>query len=161
MPAPPLRPTLALRGIALFELAKGLLAIAAAAGIISFRHSDLHVVADTFLLRHGFDPERHFTRLFIEAMAKATNHRVGEIAALASAYAVIRLAEGYGLWRGRHWAEWLAVVSSGLYLPLEIQHFTQHASLLNAAVIALNLLLLAYLANLLRRQRATRPGVGP
>jgi hypothetical protein len=87
MPAPPLRPTLALRGIALFEVAKGLLALGAAAGIISFRHSDLHVAADTFLLRHGFDPERHFTRLFIEALAKATHHGVGEIAALASAYA--------------------------------------------------------------------------
>lgn len=110
MEAPPQRPPLALRGIALFEAAKGLLAFAAACGIISLRHTDLNAATVAFLFRHGINPERHYTRLFIESVAKATNHGVGEIAALGFAYALIRLAEGYGLWRGKHWAEWLAVI---------------------------------------------------
>ncbi len=156
MQAPPQRPPLALRGIALFEAAKGLLALAAAAGIISLRHTDLNAATVAFLLRHGINPERHYTRLFIESVAKATNHGVGEIAALAFAYALIRLAEGYGLWQGKHWAEWLAVISAGLYLPLEFQHFAHHATLLNAGVIVFNIVLVLYMARLLNRQRAER-----
>ena len=156
MQAPPQRPSLALRGIALFETAKGLLALAAVCGIISLRHTDLHAATDAFLLRHGVNPERHYTRLFIESVAKATNHHVGEIAALGLAYALIRLAEGYGLWQGKHWAEWVAVVSAGLYLPLEFQHFAHHANVLNAGVIFFNIVIVLYLANLLNQQRIKR-----
>lgn len=156
MQAPPQRPPLLLRGIALFEAVKGLLALAAACGIISLRHTDLHAATDAFLLRHGINPERHYTRLFIESVAKATNHHVGELAALGLAYALIRLAEGYGLWQGKHWAEWFAVISAGLYLPLEFQHSAHHATLLNAGVIFFNLMIVLYLARLLIRQRAER-----
>ena len=102
------------------------------------------------------NPERHYTRLFIESVAKATNHHVGEIAALGFAYALLRLAEGYGLWQGKHWAEWFAVISAGLYLPLEFQHFAHHATLLNASVIFFNLVIVLYLVKLLIRQRAER-----
>jgi uncharacterized membrane protein (DUF2068 family) len=156
MKASPEKPPLLLRGIALFEAAKGLLALAAVCGIISLRHTDLHAATDAFLLRHGIDPERHYTRLFIESVARATNHHVGEMAVLGLAYAVIRLVEGYGLWQGRHWAEWFAVIAAGIYLPLEFEHFARHATLLTAGVIVFNLLIVLYLAKLLVRQRAER-----
>jgi uncharacterized membrane protein (DUF2068 family) len=156
MQASPHRPPVVLRGIALFEVAKGLLALAAVFGIISLRHTDLHAATDAFLLHHGINPERHYTRLFIESVAKATNHHLGKIAALGFAYALIRLAEGYGLWQGKHWAEWFAVISVGLYLPLEVWHFGHHATLLNAGVIFFNLVIVLYLAKLLNRQRAER-----
>lgn len=161
MQTPSQRPPLALRGIALFEAVKGLLALAAVCGIISLRHTDLHTATDAFLLRHGIDPERHYTRLFIESVAKATNHHVGEMAALGLAYAIIRLVEGYGLWYGRRWAEWLAVMAAGIYLPLEFQHFSHHATVLNAGVIFFNLVIVAYLAKLLIQQRTGRHAASP
>ena len=113
MQAPPQRPPLALRAIALVEAAKGVRA-RRRLRIISLRHTDLYAATDAFLLRHGINPERHYTRLFIESVSKATNHHVGEIAALGLAYALMRLAEGYGLWQGKHWAEWVAVISAGI-----------------------------------------------
>jgi uncharacterized membrane protein (DUF2068 family) len=159
MHTPSSRPSLALRSIALFEMVKGLLALAAACGLISLRHTDLHAATDAFLLRHGINPERHYTRLFIESVAKATNHHVGEIAAFALAYALIRFVEGYGLWRGKRWAEWFAVISAGIYLPLELQHFSHHATLLNASVIFFNLVIIFYLAVILIQQRGRKaPG---
>jgi uncharacterized membrane protein (DUF2068 family) len=156
MQAPSQHPPLVLRTIAVFEVVKGLLALAAACGIISLRHTDLHAATVAFLLRHGIDPERHYTRLFIESVAKATNHHVGEIAALGLVYALIRLAEGYGLWQCKRWAEWFAVISAGIYLPLEFQHFARRATLLNASVIFFNLVIVLYLARMLNRQRAER-----
>jgi len=150
------RPPIALRSIAGFEIVKGLLVLAAACGLLSLRNTDLHAATDAFLLRHGINPERHYTRLFIEGVARATNHHVGEIAAVAFAYAAIRFVEGYGLWREKHWAEWFAVISAGLYLPLELAHFGRHPSLFNAAVILVNMLIILYLANLLGQQRAER-----
>ena len=145
-----------MRCIALVKAAKGLLALAATCGIISLRHTDLHAATDAFLLRHGVDPERHYTRLFIESVAKATNHHTGEIAAVGFAYVLIRLVEAYGLWQGKHWAEWFAVISAGLYLPLEIQHFAHQATGLNAGLICFNIVIVLYLAKLLNQHRAER-----
>jgi uncharacterized membrane protein (DUF2068 family) len=154
----PSRLPVGLRAIALFEGAKGVLALGAACGLLSLRHTDLHAVTDAFLLRHGIDPERHYMRLFIESVARATNHHAGQIAALGFAYALIRLVEGYGLWWGKHWAEWFAVISAGLYLPWEINTFARHPRPFTAGVILFNLAMIFYLGKLLARQRASRKG---
>ena len=71
-------------------------------------------------------------------------------------YAVIRLAEGYGLWHAKHWAEWFAVISAGLYLPFELGHLVRRPTWLTSAVVVFNILLIIYLAKLLIDQRAAR-----
>ena len=152
----PSRVPVGLRAIAIFEGAKGGLAFAAACGLLSLRHTDLHAVTDALLLRHGINPERHYMRLFIESVAQATHHHAGQIAAVGFAYALIRLAEGYGLWQGKHWAEWFAVISAGLYLPWEFIHFARHPRPFAAGIILFNLALIFYLGKLLARQRARR-----
>jgi len=129
--------------------------LAAACGLLSLRNTDLHAATDAFLSRHGINPETHYMRLFIEGVAKATNHHVGEIAALGFVYAAVRFIEGYGLWHDKRWAEWFAVISAGIYLPLELTHFSRHPSLFNAGVILLNMVIILYLASLLG-QRAER-----
>jgi uncharacterized membrane protein (DUF2068 family) len=154
----PSRVPVGLRAIALFEGAKGVLAFGAACGLLSLRHTDLHAVTDAFLLRHGIDPERHYMRLFIESVARATNHHAGQIAALGFAYALIRFVEGSGLWWGKHWAEWFAVISAGVYLPWEFNTFARHPRPFTAGVILFNLALIFYLGKLLARQRSSRKG---
>jgi uncharacterized membrane protein (DUF2068 family) len=147
----------ALRSIALFEFAKGLLAMAAALGILSLRHTDLHAATDAFLMHHGINPETHYRRLFIESVAKATQLPIGPVIGFAVVYAIVRFAEGYGLWYGKHWAEWFAVISAGLYLPLEFRHLIQHQTLLSAGVIVVNIVIILYLIHLLVQQRARGP----
>ena len=152
----PSHPPVGLRTIALIETAKGLLVFAATCGLLSLSNTDLHVAADAFLLRHGIDPERYYMRAFIETLARATHHHQGQIAAVGFAYSLIRFAEGYGLWQGKHWAEWFAVLSAGVYLPWEFMHFARHPRPFTAGVILFNLALIIYLARLLARQRAER-----
>src|SRR5437868_643504 len=118
MKTEPCRPPVALRSIALFEIAKGALAIGAAVGFLSLRHTDLHAATDAFLFRHGIDPETPYRKLFIESVAKATELPVEQVIGFALLYATIRFAEGIGLWQGKHWAEWFAVISAAIYLPL-------------------------------------------
>jgi uncharacterized membrane protein (DUF2068 family) len=148
------RAPFALRTIALFEIVKGALVLAAVCGLLSLRHTDLHAAADAFLIRHGFNPERHYPRLFIETMASATHEHVGKIIAIGVAYVVLRFVEGYGLWRAKRWAEWVAVISAGIYLPFEFEHLAFHRNLASASVIVGNIIIMIYLAKLLIQQRA-------
>ena len=87
-------------------------------------------------------------------MARATHHHIGQIVGFGLVYALVRFAEAYGLWRGKHWAEWFAVISAALYLPLEFRHLAYHPTALSVAVILLNVLILIYLGKLLAQQRA-------
>jgi uncharacterized membrane protein (DUF2068 family) len=152
--APRPHPPVALRSIAILEIVKGLLALAFALGLLSLRHTDLHSAVDSFLLRHNIDPETHYRRMVIESVAKQTHQHGGQVVALALLYAVVRFAEGYGLWRAKRWAEWFAVLSAGIYLPFEFNHFWRHPRVFTGGVILLNLLVIGYLGLLLVQQRA-------
>jgi uncharacterized membrane protein (DUF2068 family) len=145
-----------LRTIALLEAAKGLLAAAAGFGLISLRHTDLHSAVDAFLVRHGIDPETHYRKLFIESVARATHQHEAQIVAVAFVYALLRFAEAYGLWREKHWAEWFAVISAGLYMPLEIAHLLRRPTELAVGITLFNIAIILYLGRLLKQQRARR-----
>lgn len=147
------RSSVVLRSIAVFEAGKGLLALVFACGMLSLRNIDLADWTVTFLRQHGIDPQQHYPRLLVELTTRAGEFGVVNIVGLALAYALLRLTVGYGLWRHRHWAEWVAVFSAGLFLPWELYHFIRHGTLLGVSVIFTNILIIIYLANHLRNQR--------
>lgn len=59
-------------------------------------------------------------------------------------YALVRFAEAYGLWWERRWAEWLAALSGGIYVPVEIYELSRGVSAIKAAALVLNLCVVAY-----------------
>ena len=60
-------------------------------------------------------------------------------------YAVIELVEGIGLWQGKRWGEYFAVVATSVFIPYEIYDLTVKITWLRAAAFAVNLLLVGYL----------------
>ena len=96
-------------------------------------------------------------RIERKARPLLANTDLRQVVLLLGAYSAIRLAEAYGLWRDRAWAEWLAAVSGAVYLPLEISHLLHSTTWINAGVLALNLAVVAYMVVRLRRRRAHAP----
>ncbi|HEY8982259.1 MAG TPA: DUF2127 domain-containing protein [Streptomyces sp.] len=68
------------------------------------------------------------------------------VAALLLAYALIELVEAVGLWYAKRWAEYLTVVATAAFLPLEIYELTERVSWLKIATLVLNLLAVLYIA---------------
>jgi uncharacterized membrane protein (DUF2068 family) len=92
------------------------------------------------------NPARHYPRIFIEAAARLTDARIWMLAAGAFAYSALRFAEAYGLWRARSWAEFIGIVSGGIYLPVEALELIRRPTVLKAVLLAANALLVAYLS---------------
>ncbi|MFF4274907.1 DUF2127 domain-containing protein [Streptomyces sp. NPDC001536] len=67
------------------------------------------------------------------------------VAVLLLAYALIELVEAVGLWYAKRWAEYLTVVATAAFLPLEIYELTEHISWLKIATLVLNVLAVAYI----------------
>ena len=65
--------------------------------------------------------------------------------ALAVAYAVIEWAEAYGLWRERRWAEYLTVIATTGFLPLEVHELIDRVTVLRIGALIVNVALVIWL----------------
>jgi len=76
---------------------------------------------------------------------KLSNIKLWHLIVGASCYSGLRFAEAVGLWRARPWAEWIALISGALYLPLELRVFVRHVTLFHAVVLTVNLAVVAFM----------------
>jgi uncharacterized membrane protein (DUF2068 family) len=74
------------------------------------------------------------------------------------AYALIEIVEGVGLWMTRRWAEYLTVVATAAFLPLEIYELTEKVSWIKIGTLVLNILAVLYIL-LSKRLFGLRGGV--
>jgi uncharacterized membrane protein (DUF2068 family) len=63
----------------------------------------------------------------------------------ALAYAILEGAEAVGLWYGRRWAEYLTLVATAVFLPLEIYELTKNVTVLKVLALVVNVAIVAYL----------------
>ena len=145
-----------LRLVALYELAKGLLVLLLGLGLLAFVHRDVQVVAEELLLHLHLNPASRIPGVFLKLVERVASVDMWFLALGALTYAAIRIAEGYGLWHDRAWAEWLGVASGLIYVPFEIYELAKSVTLLKLATFALNLLVVAVLADALWRRRRNR-----
>ena len=141
-----------LKAAALFEALRGLLVILAGLGLLAFVHRDAQAFAERLVFHLHLNPARHYPRVFIEAAGRLTDARIWLLATGAFAYSALRFAEAYGLWRARPWAQWIGIVSGGVYLPVEVIALVRRPTILKAALLVLNALLVAYLSVIRYRQ---------
>ena len=153
-----------LHALAVFEAAKGALALIAAASLEVMGPEPIRRFIHTLIARFNLDPE-HGT---LPSLLKAINPDAVHLAvAVVTLYALWRLVEAWGLWRAKAWASWLGCVGTAAYLPLDLYGLYHHPGWHTWAVLGINLLVVAVLARDLLRRRsieaaaiASRPPAG-
>ena len=136
-----------LRSVAALELAKGMIVLLSAFGVLLLVHrEDPWDIADGFLKLLHISPDHHFAQVFLNWADSLTETKVWAVAGVAVAYSVLRFVEAYGLWYARAWAEWIALVSGMLYLPFEIYKLIHHPSPFHIWIFLINLAIVLYMA---------------
>ena len=155
-PAPePFAQSAAIRIVALFEALKGAVVLAAASGLLSLVHKDVHAAAVTLIEHLHLNPASRYPTIFLDAASNVHDSRLLLLAAGAGVYAVVRLVEAYGLAREKAWAEVLAAASGAIYVPFELAGLHAHRTWHGALLLAVNLGIVALMvAALLRRRGA-------
>lgn len=141
-----------IRAIAVFEAAKGILVLSAGFGLLGLLHRDVQAIAERLVRFSHLNPASKYPRIFIDAADKVTDAQLWWLAGGAAAYAIIRGFEAYGLWKGRAWAEWLALVAGALYVPVEYYHLWHKFSWFKVALIGVNLGVVGVMAYALRNR---------
>lgn len=142
-----------LRTVALFEATKGALVLLAGFGVFALFHHDAEHAADHLVRHFHLNPASRYPRIFLHLAGEATPPHLWLLAFGALCYALVRFVEAYGLWRERRWAEWLAIVSGGIYLPIEIWELSQGITWPRLLLFSVNFAIVAYLGRALARHR--------
>jgi uncharacterized membrane protein (DUF2068 family) len=58
---------------------------------------------------------------------------------------ILRFIEAYGLWYALPWAEWMAAITGGIYVPFEVDDFIKRPNWIRLMVIVVNLLIVLYM----------------
>lgn len=131
-----------LHAIALVEATKGLLALLAASGLELLGPAPLQRWVHELIARFQLDPD-HGAMAWLAGTINPDSVHLA--AAVAAAYGIVHLIEGWGLWKARAWASWLGCVTAAAYLPFDVYALVRHPGWLSGAVVALNLLVVGVL----------------
>jgi len=144
-----------------FEAAKGLLVLMVGFGLLSVAHQDLEQIAEVLVGHFHLNPASRYPRIFLDITSHFSDLRMWLLATFACGYASLRLAEAYGLWRGRRWAEWLALASGTIYVPIEFYELFTGLSWIKIATLTANIAIIAYMSRVLWRSRQGFPPAAP
>jgi uncharacterized membrane protein (DUF2068 family) len=86
--------------------------------------------------------------------ASALHHRLAGlrhsqlilVGIVALLYAGLFIVEGIGLWKSKRWAEYLTIIATSSFVPIEVYELIRRASWQRGAALAVNLLVVGYLA---------------
>lgn len=145
-----------LRAVATFEFSKGVFVIVMGTCALALVHKDLWLYAESLLALFHVNTDRHSAQVFLAFADNVTDAKLWAAARIAFAYGALRMAEAYGLWRGREWAEWLALVAGSLLLPFEIRELMRGITAWRSALFVGNVAVVLYMLYVIRENRRER-----
>ena len=149
-----LRSAFILRALAVERWIRGLVLLLLSAAVFRLKSTqvsikglfdrDLHALQPFFDQIH-FDVSDSATVQSIENVLQAKPSTLNLIAFGILFYGLLQIAEGVGLWSLQRWGEYVAVVGTTLFIPLEIYELTEKISWLKIALLVVNVAAVLYL----------------
>jgi len=146
--------TLAL--IAAFKFVKSISLVVLAIILLRLRHPETGAHFREWLGTFPLATGHELIDRAIRALLGMSTHTMGLVAAIALGYAVLYAIAGIGRWINARWAEYLTVVSTSLFIPLEIWQIAAHFTPMKLLALVINIAIVAYLVWLLRTESGSR-----
>ena len=138
--------------IGIFKLLQCLLVLGFAFGFLGFLHRDVQGIVTEWLDSIHFDLEAQYVADFLASLNGITDTQIRALSGVAFLYSGVFLTEGIGLIRKKRWAEYLTVVATSLFIPVELYEVIRHFGPVKFAVLVLNVAIVWFLIRLLRRE---------
>ena len=140
--------------IGVYKLLEGLLMVAAGLGALKLLHRDVGAMAMHWVHVLKLDPDNHYIHKALVKVFNVTPRQLKELSAGTFIYAAIRLVEGIGLILRKLWAEYLVVIATGIFIPLEVYELVRRFTTIRLVLFLANVAIVIYLVSGLRRVTA-------
>ena len=134
--------------IAGFKLFQALLFAALGVGAMKLLHKNVGDVLTQFVEHLRFSPESHFVNFILRNAPLVNDHMLRRIGVVVFIYAGLDLIEGTGLYLEKAWAEFLTLVITGSFLPLELYEVFHRVTVIRVSLLVINALVFLYLLKL-------------
>jgi len=141
-----------LKLIALFRWAKAIVLIGAGLGALHLLRPGAAAALRHWAMQLPHAAQNRFLLRALGTITHLPTNKIEWVAAALFAYAALFGVEGFGLWLGKRWGEWLTVIATTSFIPFEIYELVRHATLLRGAFLAANVAIVIYLICRLRRR---------
>jgi uncharacterized membrane protein (DUF2068 family) len=122
-------------------------------GAIKFLHKDVATTVTHWIQVLRVDPENRYLHGILEKIFRVTPWQLKELSVGTFFYAALFATEGVGLLLRKRWAEYFTIVTTGLFIPLEIYELARHFTVTRLVVGIVNVLIVWYLVARVRSQR--------
>lgn len=146
-PHPPPR---SLRWIAAYNLAKGLLLLFLALGFLGFLHKDVDTIVGNWLSACGVSLENEHVAALLSRLDSVTDRQLARLSFITSLFAAVFITEGIGLFFKQRWAEYLTVVVTASFIPVEIFESCKHFGPAKLFLLVVNTAIVWILVRILR-----------
>ena len=143
-----------LRLLAAERFVRGLLLLALAYGVHYFQDSQTSIkqtfdkaipaarpLANVF----NYDLDTSPTVERVRSLLESNKHTLTLVMLGLIAYGALQLVEGIGLWLLKRWGEYVAVVATSAFLPLEVYELTREVTWLKVGALVVNVAAVFYL----------------
>jgi uncharacterized membrane protein (DUF2068 family) len=137
--------------IAVFKLFKGLALLAVGIGALKLLHKDVAAQIERWIELLRVDPHNHYIHWVLEKLSMLDARKLKELSVGTFFYSALFLTEGIGLALRKRWAEYFTIVSTSLFIPLEVYELAKRVSLMKGLLLLVNAGIIAYLVMELRR----------
>ena len=131
--------------IALLKLLKGLSLLAIAFGAIHLLHRDMEELVNHWVDVLNVDPDSRYFRHIIEKLVAIDDRQLKAISAGSFFYSALLLTEGVGLMLEKRWAEYLTIIATSSFIPLEVYEIFHHFNWGKVTLLVVNVVIVAYL----------------
>jgi uncharacterized membrane protein (DUF2068 family) len=149
-----LRSAFILRALAVERWLRGTVLVLLAIGVWRLRSTQVSLqevfekdlsALDPFFRQVHFNVSDSATIKAIENVLNAKPSTLNLIAVAILGYGLLQIAEGIGLWSLQRWGEYVAVIGTTLFIPLEIYELTENVTWLKIVVLLVNIAAVLYL----------------
>jgi uncharacterized membrane protein (DUF2068 family) len=146
----------ALRVIAVYKFIKSAGLVILACVVFGFLHTEFLDAVARWVEHLPIQNGRNILGHFFDTLLGMTPRRFIVVGSFALAYATLFAVEGFGLWTGKRWAEYLTTIATASLIPFELYELVHHATLAKAIVLIVNIAIVIYLWYLLKRGKTAR-----
>jgi len=158
MAGTPRRPDVPLRIVAAFKFGKAVLLVAAGLGALELLRPSFADAMREWARALTFGAGVRIVVRFFSAVGSWSPQRLRALGVVAFLYAGLYIIEGTGLWLAKRWAEYLTVIATLSFIPVELYELSRRMTPARIGALALNAVVAGYLIYRLRRDRNPEDG---
>ena len=116
-------------------------------------HQDVGDVAERLIRSLRGDPDNHLLAKFLAKLSLIDDPQLAKLSAASFGYAALFLIEGTGLYYEQRWAEYLTVIATASFVPLEIYELVKSVDLFKISILVVNLAIIVFLVITIRNKK--------